>query len=925
MAIRLDKKLLIRYGILLSIAIVILCYNVFYSSGLNYNYIELQEVEAEIEKPNLIIGSSSQADIVFVDDYIASKHARLSFGEHSFTITNISDDKKISVDDTYLNSIPIDKGDTLSVFDESYVFLHKPVLIGIGLFGQVIDKNGNKQIFGNMKQKFMRLNKLFSESSLASKHYLQVEYISLSWRILHDAIVLLLAALGIIILYLFIKNSKSLWLFISKREICHTSSLRHLFFAILAFIILFSISLLLRNTYTVNIKSSNYQRDDYENLFINNEREQFISKRLGYNTDFNVILGYTNFVLSVKKNETYHTVTLTPSNSRFFFSDKHPIITNSAKTSQYNLPYLQEDSAIKASGYSDTLKIEQGDKKYEIFVNSIKNYMNKYYLFILYFLLLNVIMLLFSYYFRFDYEYFLLFSFILLQGIIIMEQYSFLHPADFKVYPNFIRNIQLGFAFFSIVYFLLNIRWFIELEDSIDNTSFVFRKIHFKLIQILPLLFFFNLFVFFMFGLFDLILLISMLLITTIFIGKRVFDLKTSGNLVFFKMSYSPVNSESKYDSKCEKTKLDKIRDWQDMAPASSEPIITPATYKVIMHTIIFTMLLQFIKGDELGFNFLGTNFQFLELFKIVILFVIILGYLNLHKAKSGHALNAWITILPIMTILSFLIGDFSPVIIFFIVFCFNALHYLIGKEDNRKYLLLLLPPFLLLGFLAIPYFHYLAFIIFIFFITFQVLIPFLKKYDLKRKYKISFLLIVIFLLGLLALFFFQVIPLSLPGKVNEKLYRFYYWWNPWQTGNYQFLRSMSFLKPSSILPNMRFVPILKDDMFFSLYINRFGFWGFVLGFLVPIGFLLYKAKENYQFIYDDENRKWLSFQILFISILFFAQNFIVLSNVTGLLPIMGQPAPGLSYSGSNLIFFFFGSFFLLVKMKKEFLSFYKN
>jgi cell division protein FtsW (lipid II flippase) len=886
---------------------------IYRSSRLNYSFIEVQSIEYLVEGDYAVIGSGTGADIFLTDEYVSPKHLKLTFSDETYTVTNISKDKKAVINNRYMSSVPIGKGDTISFFGKSYTFTAKPYLWGLGVFGSFVDDQGRRHSFMSPLRKYIRLSNAFpgdEGKELLNNYYLEIDFKSRMINVFYDKSIILAA----VVLFLL---AVSLWRYcFDNKKLSAAKTI--LLFALL--LVLLSFSLLMRNGYDTYLKSIDYRSYDYEYLQLNNQSEVFSSQAYQYDTDLRLTIGFTRFKLRVNRDQEMTTLHLEPENNRFFVSsDKHNAIAQSHTVTGYTLPFLPDSGLLPVTQKGQFSRIGDEKLSYTLSVDTICNHFRKYYGFLLLFFIINAVLLVFSRVFRFDYQYIWFFSFILLQGMILLNQYSFFNPFEQHIYHNFVRNLILGVAFCAIIYLFVNFRWFMEIESSIARTPSwgLGNRLKHRLLRVaewLPFLILGVLIVFYLLELFIGMLFLSLLMIIFIFFFKRIEDIKTRGNLYLLKIGSTDTQPNEPVRSRSTGI-IERLVNWRDEGKEGSVGL-KYSTYKALMLLIFFFLLLQTIKGDELGFNFLGTNYQFLELFKIIIVFVVIIGYLNHLEGESGKSrfnpMLTWLTLIPVFLMLSLGIADFSPVIIFLAVFYFHWSYHLFSLRHKYRYYILLAPLFLFAGILLIPDFIWFIIILTLFFIV----MLFFKVSKIKNKVFIGLTVVIFFsVIGLILLLIFDIIQLPLMGK----LVRFHYWSNIWDQGNYQFHRSLNFLQGGDSLPDMRYVPVLKDDMVFSLYLNRFGFWGFILGFIGPMILFLHKAIffEKYQ----ESHKNWICIQILFLSLLFFIQTFIVLSNVTGLLPIMGQPAPGMSYSASNLIFFFFGIFFIISKLKKELLT----
>ena len=257
------------------------------------------------------------------------------------------------------------------------------------------------------------------------------------------------------------------------------------------------------------------------------------------------------------------------------------------------------------------------------------------------------------------------------------------------------------------------------------------------------------------------------------------------------------------------------------------------------------------------------------------------------------------------------MLNDLSPLLIFSFLMVYNFfLHQHYEQTDNSKFLANILVFLLIfISWIALANNYYLLFVIFA---VIELIIVALLRWDKLSRTKLLIFIVLILIIVSAVSF--------IPGKISSKynLSRIIEWQNHWQVSNHQFLESYVFInQDAETIPDMESVPALKDDMIFAWLINRLGIGGLIV--LASVLFLLL-IKAHFMFIKaKNENNEWCAWQIVFLTLLFISQMFVSLSNVTGLLPIMGQPAPGLSYTASNLIFFFFGIFALLMQLDNEY------
>ena len=182
-------------------------------------------------------------------------------------------------------------------------------------------------------------------------------------------------------------------------------------------------------------------------------------------------------------------------------------------------------------------------------------------------------------------------------------------------------------------------------------------------------------------------------------------------------------------------------------------------------------------------------------------------------------------------------------------------------------------------------------------------------------KYARTFKLISKFIFSaLLILALFSVLGavwhsnISVPRVLGDRIDS---WLNPWQDYNlsYQFVNSLWLMKgagllgnPTQVMEQAVHVPLIEQDLSFSLYIGVFGLAGiaFLFATLVMLVFLIHRLVTRFR----DGPFRWEVYVIEFLTVIFCAQFIFPALYVVGLLPIMSQPLPFLSYSNNMLLLF---------------------
>lgn len=136
-------------------------------------------------------------------------------------------------------------------------------------------------------------------------------------------------------------------------------------------------------------------------------------------------------------------------------------------------------------------------------------------------------------------------------------------------------------------------------------------------------------------------------------------------------------------------------------------------------------------------------------------------------------------------------------------------------------------------------------------------------------------------------------------------------WLDPWQDYNlsYQYVNSLWLMKGSGlfgdssrVLDQAVHVPLIEQDLSFSLYVGVFGLMG-ILFIFATIAMLVYSV---YRLVvrFRDGPFRWEIYVLEFLTVIFCAQFIFPALYVVGILPIMSQPLPFLSYSNNMLLLF---------------------
>jgi cell division protein FtsW (lipid II flippase) len=264
---------------------------------------------------------------------------------------------------------------------------------------------------------------------------------------------------------------------------------------------------------------------------------------------------------------------------------------------------------------------------------------------------------------------------------------------------------------------------------------------------------------------------------------------------------------------------------------------------------------------------------------------------------------------------------DFSPLLVFSFVF----LYHIIKIKKNWKFKLFLGALILITAVIMVTYvsnytfpFKYFSIIISILFAV-VLLRLWVKKSAKKLGRVVVTSIIVLFLLFINYAAFFHApsAPKSLANRVGS-------WLDPWQDYNlsYQYVNSLwlmkgtgTFGKSAGALTSAGYVPLIEKDLSFSLYVSVLGTLGAVFIFFTLFLIAAYVHKLVHR--YGEQGRgspcRWYLYLLEFLAVIFLAQFLVPVLYVMGLLPIMGQPLPFLSYSNNTMLLFALPFSFLMI------------
>jgi cell division protein FtsW (lipid II flippase) len=335
----------------------------------------------------------------------------------------------------------------------------------------------------------------------------------------------------------------------------------------------------------------------------------------------------------------------------------------------------------------------------------------------------------------------------------------------------------------------------------------------------------------------------------------------------------------------------------------------------------LFFIILQVFLGSELGVAVAGFFFLPIELGKIL-LTIYFADWVS--RIDKGMELNVlWIyglVLIPFFLLIIFL-KDFSPLVVFSVVFFYHIVK--INKPLKFKLLLLVLIAVTLvvsvkdLGNYAFPL-KFLSLFVSVLLVVLLLRVWFRKTFKIPVKILFSLVLVILLtVVNYLGFFRTTMTSRSLGNRVSS-------WLNPWQdyTLSYQYVNSLwlmkgtgTFGKSTAALAAAHHVPLIEKDLSFSLYISVLGTIGTVFIFFTLFMIAAYVHKMVHQ--YGEYGRGspflWYLYVLEFLAVIFLAQFLVPALYVMGLLPVMGQSLPFLSYSNNMLLLFALPFSFLMI------------
>jgi len=352
----------------------------------------------------------------------------------------------------------------------------------------------------------------------------------------------------------------------------------------------------------------------------------------------------------------------------------------------------------------------------------------------------------------------------------------------------------------------------------------------------------------------------------------------------------------------------------------------------------LFFIVLQIFLGGELGISVGGFLFFPIELGKILLAIYFADWVSRIDKGMEFNVLWVYGLVLAPFILLIVFLKDFSPLLIFVFVFLFH----IIKIKKSLFFKLLLIVSALVMMKQAVAALNNYTLPVHSFAVLFSIAILFIllrvwsgKKQGVepRRYFTLKKILATLALVSLLGagnyVLRYGHLPVSrvLGDRVSL-------WLNPWQDYNlsYQYINSLWLMKGTGAVGNAADaltaaarVPVVEKDLSFALYVSTLGVAGIVL--------LLLTVFLAAWVVFRRGGSVWHGYVMEFLAVIFIAQFLVPAMYTVGLLPLMGQPLPFLSYSNNNLLLFAlpfsFLMFILSTETKQKFLEvqepFYKK
>jgi cell division protein FtsW (lipid II flippase) len=951
-----------------------------FKSESNY-FIERYDFKIDPSKKEIIIGNSKEdSDITIVNNASDKAHLRLVLGENNFFAQNISQVKKVDINGRYLNKLVLKQGDEIEIMGRDKIKLLKidkqyplgrSMLVSIKRPGQKEEKTLtlhtllNKPFiiqYQDVRKLISGFNKLLipgrTEKPAAAISYETNRYflgINIYYIIVFFTILLL--SIGI---YLYLRNRFNgallllmllslpfmagviapleqgiivllflpLIIYIQRRREPRLNWGAVLLLISYAVISMLPLMLRMGGDFTFRY----YEFPKKDSLQVTRGKETFqlkdIKKKLAYDKKHRVILGHTTYELNVTRDN----LSLSPKDPEKIqlFPDYKAIICNLNQVRPgENYTYLKfphHFDPIPAKDASTKKRLTVSDKKGNALVLSKivdENY-NYYFDGLIYTIIIPFWLFLFFNYFgiplrkrclfrlrlfsKSNVLVYILVFFLLGLGYVVFGGLALYNNNYFKNFIKFRESalpLFVGFFFLSLVLSRYN-RLLVFLYRAILQ-----KKYHVPLITGLILIFLANYSHVFLY--------IGILFFGFVFLIRLrkdiIIEYRNSQSYVLNlkRIIEKPISSFEKKENQKILFGLGRVlynKGWN---------YITVSDLLLIF--ALFFIVLQIFLGSELGVAVAGFLFLPIELGK-VLLTLFFADWVS--RIDKGMKLNVlWIytlVLIPFLLLIIFL-KDFSPLLVFSFVFFYHIIK--IKKPLKLKlFLLTAIIAFTLvvvsgLSNYSLPFkpFAILVSIIILLFLIRLWLKSNLQKIRSVKRILTSLFLVFLLLIVNYAVFFLHLpAPRSLGSRVSSWLY-------PWQDYNlsYQYVNSLwlmkgtgTFGKGAEALTSAGHVPLVEKDLSFSLYISALGTIGTAFIFFTLLILLAYVHKLA------RTKGRWQVYVLEFLTVIFLAQFLVPALYVVGLLPIMGQPLPFLSYSNNMLLLFALPFSFLMIALGNE-------
>ncbi|MDQ1351118.1 MAG: FtsW/RodA/SpoVE family cell cycle protein, partial [Acidobacteriota bacterium] len=323
----------------------------------------------------------------------------------------------------------------------------------------------------------------------------------------------------------------------------------------------------------------------------------------------------------------------------------------------------------------------------------------------------------------------------------------------------------------------------------------------------------------------------------------------------------------------------------------------------------LFFIVLQIFLGGELGISVGGFLFFPIELGKILLAIYFADWVSRIDKGMEFNVLWVYGLVLAPFILLIVFLKDFSPLLIFVFVFLYHIIKI---KKSILFKLLLIVSTLVIMKQVAAAFNNY-TFPAHSFAVLFSIAILFILlrvwfrrkpgndtgRYGVLKKIVVTLALISLLGVGNYVLRYGHM-PVSrvLGDRVSL-------WLNPWQDYNlsFQYINSLWLMKGTGTvgkaadsLTAAARVPVVEKDLSFALYVSTLGVAGIVL--------LLLTVFLAAGVVFRRGGSSWHRYVMEFLAVIFIAQFLVPAMYTVGLLPLMGQPLPFLSYSNNLLLLF---------------------